>query len=619
MASKNFSLGLLLGATVSPSLKSSFDTSKKGIDQIQAKISSLNAIKVKLRSENMTSDVSAQLKQVRREIVNLKKEAIIKLRINGLKESLSEQKASLIALGATAYGISKPLSSRADVEKSQGQLASLGVSEEGIGKVTTAAEEYVKRYAGTSVPEFIAASYDLKSGIASLSDEGIASFATLSAKTASATKSSVGTINKVVALGYGIFRSQFASDDAFINKFTAASARAVQAFRTDGDDLALGLSNVGASAASMGVKLEEQLAILGVAKSSFNSMAEAGTGYRAFLSNVGEAQKDLGLTFVDSAGHMLPMVEILAEIKNKFEDLSELKNSDALKKAFGSDEAVKFIKGLIDKQDELVQSQKDINKEMNNGTELVDQMANAMQRGQGFTLMSQNISILSSKIGLVFMPAATLGAKAIGKLTEGIGWFIDTFPNISAVIGGGVMTFFSLAAAVKVATLSQLLFSLASTTLQLGILKSVGLTQLWTGVQWALNAAMTANPIGLVIAGIGALVALGVTLYNSWKPFHDLWDSIFGSSSSSNTKLSNNPQMQLADTNNTAIASPYSIPTPPQGAAKSGNNNSVSVTIQNPSFNSPEEASRTQAQIDEQVRKALREMQRDQADRSYSD
>lgn len=53
--------------------------------------------------------------------------------------------------------------------------------------------------------------------------------------------------------------------------------------------------------------------------------------------------------------------------------------------------------------------------------------------------------------------------------------------------------------------------------------------------------------------------------------------------------------------------------------AQGSTSNSVSVTIQNPNFNSPEEASRTQAQIDEQVRKALREIQRDQADRSFND
>ncbi|WP_060825907.1 phage tail tape measure protein [Sulfurospirillum cavolei] len=53
--------------------------------------------------------------------------------------------------------------------------------------------------------------------------------------------------------------------------------------------------------------------------------------------------------------------------------------------------------------------------------------------------------------------------------------------------------------------------------------------------------------------------------------------------------------------------------------AQGSTSNSVSVTIQNPNFSSPEEASRTQAQIDEQVRKALREIQRDQADRSFND
>lgn len=37
-----------------------------------------------------------------------------------------------------------------------------------------------------------------------------------------------------------------------------------------------------------------------------------------------------------------------------------------------------------------------------------------------------------------------------------------------------------------------------------------------TVAQWALNAAMTANPIGLVVVGIGALIAAGVLLYKNW-------------------------------------------------------------------------------------------------------
>lgn len=45
---------------------------------------------------------------------------------------------------------------------------------------------------------------------------------------------------------------------------------------------------------------------------------------------------------------------------------------------------------------------------------------------------------------------------------------------------------------------------------------SAGATQVATASQWALNAAMTANPIGLMIVGIAALVAAGYLLYQNW-------------------------------------------------------------------------------------------------------
>ena len=507
MAGKELAIGIVLGAVVSSSFRSSFDTSKKSIAQLHTKISELNAQKLKLKSENMTTEAVAKLNTLRRQIADLKKEAIIKLKLDGLKEQMYDQKESLLALGATGYGLNQPLQARADVEKSQGQLASLGISEKGIENLTKAAEEYVKHYAGTAVPEFISASYDLKSGIASLTDDSLAYYATLSAKTAAATKSSTGTMNKVVALGYGVFRSQFKSDDEFITKFTAASARAVQAFRTDGEDLALGLSNVGASASSMNVSLEEQLAILGVAKTSFNTMAEAGTGYRAFLANVGAAQKDLGLKFVDANGHMLPMVQILQKIKDKYGDLSKLENSDDLKKAFGSDEAVKFIKGLIDRQDELIQSQKDINAEMGKGTELVDEMANAMQRGQGFELMSNNIAVLSQTIGKIFMPAATLAAGVIGTLADGLGSLIESFPITSSVIGGTVMAVFGFAAMMKIATLAQLIFKFGLVSIRGSLLKNITFKGMATAATWLYSTALKAGRFSLMLFGGAARFA----------------------------------------------------------------------------------------------------------------
>lgn len=57
-------------------------------------------------------------------------------------------------------------------------------------------------------------------------------------------------------------------------------------------------------------------------------------------------------------------------------------------------------------------------------------------------------------------------------------------------------------------------------------------TKIWTGVQMALNAVLTANPIGLVVAGIAALIALVVLAYNKLGWFRGAvdgaWEALKG-------------------------------------------------------------------------------------------
>jgi hypothetical protein len=52
------------------------------------------------------------------------------------------------------------------------------------------------------------------------------------------------------------------------------------------------------------------------------------------------------------------------------------------------------------------------------------------------------------------------------------------------------------------------------------------LTKVWTGIQWAFDAAMDANPIVLVVAAIVALGAAVYLAYTHFKPFRDLIDTI---------------------------------------------------------------------------------------------
>lgn len=66
-----------------------------------------------------------------------------------------------------------------------------------------------------------------------------------------------------------------------------------------------------------------------------------------------------------------------------------------------------------------------------------------------------------------------------------------------------------------------------------GVMKGIVIaTKAWTAVQWLINAAMTANPIGLVITGIAALIAIVVACWNRFAGFRafllTMWDVMKG-------------------------------------------------------------------------------------------
>ena len=574
--------GIEIGATVSSSLKSSIGAAYKSIDGLKDKVNLLNTQRVSLRKIN-TESSKAELKKVNKQLLQLKKDAIIKIKLEAKKQELLDQKNSILGLLGTGIVLSAPISARLNVEKAQGEIASLGIDEKGIGLITEAGRKFSSEFAGTTTPDFIRASYDIKSGIASLTDEGVAQFTRLSAMTATATKATTAEMTKLFALGYGIYRDQFNTDFEFGEKFSSAISASVQAFRTDGADLSAGLSTLGATATKMGVSLAEQLSILGNAKGAFNSSSEAATSYRAFLSGVGKAQEKLGLQFTDSEGKMLPMTQILQKLQDKFGDLSKVENMDQLTAAFGSTEATKMISALIDKNKELEQSQKDISKAMEEGTTLTQKMAEAMQRGKGFELLGQQIGSLGASIGKIFMPAATLLASTIGVVVTGLDTFINEFPVISSVVGGVALGIFGLVAAIKIATISKTLFQMATITLRGSLLAQVPLlntlrlsfnrlslakmrttiqTTAMTAKNWIalasqkalsvgslvlgtslkilgaavgfvgktfvwLGRVLMANPIGLII---GVIAGGAYLIYSYWEPikgfFGGLWDSV---------------------------------------------------------------------------------------------
>ena len=181
--------------------------------------------------------------------------------------------AGLGAAAATMAGAF--LSARGDTEDALGGTASMGVKN--LAALEEAARKFSNNFSRVDRVAFLAAAYDIKSGIGNLSDEGVASMTRLASLTGVATKATTGQMTALYAQAYNIYGKLFKTPEEFGQAFSAGLSDAVQRFRTDGKEMADGLGNLQGIATNMGVSMSEQLAVLGMARNTFSSGAAAGT------------------------------------------------------------------------------------------------------------------------------------------------------------------------------------------------------------------------------------------------------------------------------------------------------------------------------------------------------
>ena len=206
-------------------------------------------------------------------------------------EKLNKAFGSVQKAGAVMVGVGTALTtaclgtvqSTFDTQNALGELASLGVQD--LAAVEKAAKSFSDTWAGTTKSEFISASYDIKSGIASLTDEGVAKFTELAALTGKATKSTTEEMGSLFATGYGIYKGAYEdmSDLEFGEMFSAGIATAVKNYKTAGSEMASAISMLGATATNNKISMEEQLAILGQLQTKISG-SEAATKYKSFLN-----------------------------------------------------------------------------------------------------------------------------------------------------------------------------------------------------------------------------------------------------------------------------------------------------------------------------------------------
>ncbi|MFH4586424.1 phage tail tape measure protein [Vibrio alginolyticus] len=445
----------------------------------------------------------------------------IQRQINDVTNTYRQGTHTMVA-GATGmvgagFALQQALMPAIEMDRALGEVKSLGVADDQLKTLTQTAMKFSVEY-GKSATDFVAASYDIQSAISGLVGNELSEFTRASGVLAAATKADTATITNYVGTMYGIFQNtanQMGKAD-WVNMLGGQTAQAVQMFKTTGDQMSAAFTSVGASATSVGVGMTEQMAVLGTLQSTMSG-SEAGTKYRAFLAGTAKAQDALNMTFTDAQGQLLPIVDILNQLKARYGETISVAEAAELSKAFGTQEATAMIQLLMQNTDGLASSIDALGKVK--GLDVAEQMAGAMT--DQWERLEQGVFAVRTAFGAALLPSLlpVVSSLADGAL-EIIEW-TELFPNITKYIGFGALALLGAAAAGGAFTLMMGVGKQAMATymLTMKLLSGVGFVftkglAVMRVAMLALNIAMAANPIMLIVMGvIAAIAAVGALIY----------------------------------------------------------------------------------------------------------
>lgn len=484
---------------------------------------------------SLTDKITAPLGKVKTSFSDLAEQGQNNIKTMGL---------GLAGMVGAGVAISQSLEPALDMNRALGEVRSLGVAEDALTALNQKALEFSVAY-GENARDFVVSAYSIEGAIKGLTGSQLATFTNTSNLLAKATKSDAETMGAYVGTMYNLFKTQADAmgKSEWVEKMGGQTALAAQLFRTDGAQLKDAFKEVGQIANTAGVDLAEQFAVIGTLSSTMEG-GDAGGLYKSFFENIGAASEKLGMKFNDQNGQLMPMADILAKLEGKFGDLNSAAAGAKLTEAFGG-EGARVITALSKDTDRFKSSLDKLGQVR--GLEDAANMAKAMV--DPWQQFAKAVEALRIAFGQALIPIlAPLMDRLVGIAGTLTRW-TQLFPNITRVVGITVLTILGLTAAMAAMTflvgLSKMVWlslvvvwqvltwtgwksiamflyhAVMVTAFVAGMILMVawmglvkGAMLLWQGAIWLVNAAMYANPVGLIIAGIVALVAIvGAAIY----------------------------------------------------------------------------------------------------------
>ena len=274
-------------------------------------------------------------------------------------------------------------------------------------------------------------------------------------------------------------------------------------------------------AGAMGYSMEDTSVAIGLMANAGIKGTQAGTSLRSVLTRLAappkeaaEAMDKLDISITNADGTMKPFGEVINILRDRFDGLSESEQTQMAKSLAGQE----AMSGLLAIVNAAPADYEKLTDAINDSNGAAADMAEIMQDN-----LSGDLTKLGSKLEGVqlelyekFEPALRAGVEVLSELLDALDWVVDhstEFVAALAAMGAGIAAYVAYTTALNVMKNGWMALEIVQ--------KAV------TAAQWLMNAAMAANPIGLIIAAIVALVAAFVVLWNKSEGFRNFWINLW--------------------------------------------------------------------------------------------
>lgn len=547
-----------------------FNGQQQRIQQLRDKLSAagistknLSEHERKLRADMAatTASITKQTDALKLQAGHQKRAATVKAAQQGNTAARGEARGALFDGVAMAATLAAPIKMAVDFESSMADVAKVmdfGDDKNGLAKMSDSALELSKRLpmAAKDIAEIMALGG--QSGLGAneiLGTNGGMGFAEHAIKMGTAFGMSAGDAGSAMAKMKSAFGMSIpevatltdkinllgntgaANEKQILNIVTRVGPLGAVAGTASGEIAALG-----STLAGMGV--QEEVAATGIQ----NLMLALVAGESA-TKGQREGFKALGMDAVTVAKNMQKdATGTMLSIFDKVGKLDKYKQAAALQTLFGK-ESIKAIAPLLGQIDTLKENFQKVGDSTRYAGAVEQEYATrAATTANQLQLTKNQAAAMGIAMGNVMLPALNETLAAIMPWLNGLSGLAKTYPGVTKaiVMGVGALVLFKVAAIAGAYVLTFIQGGLlaargALLAVRAGWMLHTGamvagtnagraafiISKLLTGAQWLWNAALSANPLGLLIVGILLLVAAGLILYKYWEPiaafFSGMW------------------------------------------------------------------------------------------------